>query len=319
MPTYGYKLMTEEHGPHDLLQNAIRAEEVGFDFAAISDHFHPWTHAQGHAPFAWSVLGAIAARTERLRLATAVTCPTIRYHPAVIAQAAATLGVLSKGRFTLGLGAGENLNEHVVGKQLPGPQERQAMLKDAVEIIQRLFTGDDVTYQGEHLSVERAKLFDRPDQPVPLAIAAGGPKAAELAGEAGAGLFSTEPSDELVEAYKKGGGKGARYAEVPMCFAKSEQEAERIAVERFAFSALGWKVNAELPTPASFEAATKFVRGEDLAENISLGPDPEKHVQAVKKYVKAGYDHIVLIGIGPDQAGFLGFFREELAPRLRKL
>lgn len=319
MTTYGYKLMTEEHGPKDLLQNGVRAEEVGFDFLAISDHFHPWLKSQGHAPFAWTVLGALAAQTQRVKLVTAVTCPTIRYHPAIVAQFAATTALLSDGRFTLGLGAGENLNEHVVGTGWPAPRQRQEMLGEAIEIIARLVQGEEISHEGKHFHVDRAKLWDAPKTPLPFVIAAGGPKAAQLAGKHGAGLFATEPRRDLVEAYTQAGGKGARYAEVTLCWAASEAEALRLAHERFSFGVHGWKVMAELPTPASFEAAARSVRPEQLKENIACGPDPERHVAAVRKFVEAGFDHIVLLGVGPDQAGFLTFFQRELAPRLRKL
>ncbi len=319
MTTYGYKLMSEEHGPAELVRNAARAEEAGFDFVAISDHFHPWLASQGHSPLAWTVLGAIAARTRRVGLVTAVTCPTLRYHPAIVAQFAATTALLSDGRFTLGLGAGENLNEHVVGLGWPTPSLRQAMLGEAIDVMQALFAGDDVTFEGEHFAVERAKLWDVPASPPPLAVAAGGPQAATLAGEKRAGLFATEPRRDLVDAWSKAGGKGARYAEVMLAYARDEATARRVAHERSRFGVLGWKVMAELPTPASFEAATRFVREDDVAAEVPCGPDPERHVAAVKEFVDAGFDHIVLNGAGPDQAGFVGFCERELLPRLRKL
>jgi G6PDH family F420-dependent oxidoreductase len=319
MATYGYKLMSEEHGPKALVQNACRAEEAGFDFVAISDHFHPWLSSQGHSPLAWTVLGAIAARTQRVRLATAVTCPTVRYHPAIVAQFAATLAVLSDHRFTLGLGSGENLNEHVVGAGWPAPQARQDMLDEAIDLMQELLRGEEVSREGEYFSVDRAKLWDVPEEPLPLAVAAGGPRAAALAGEKGAAIFTTEPKAELVEAWQKAGGKGPRYCEVALSYARSEAEALRQAHERFSFGVHGWKLNAELPMPANFEAAARTVRPEDVKEHVACGPDPERHVAAVKKFVEAGFDHIVLLGVGPDQEGFLSFWQKELAPRLRKL
>lgn len=319
MPKYGYKLMSEEHGPNDLVRNASRAEEAGFDFVAISDHFHPWLSSQGHSPAAWTVLGAIAARTQRIGLVTAVTCPTIRYHPATVAQSAATLALLSDGRFTLGLGSGENLNEHVVGQGWPHPGERQDMLFEAIGLIQKLWSGEEVTEDGEYYSVDRAKLWDVPKQPIEIAVAAGGPRAARLAGEAGLGLFATDAKPELVDAWKHAGGTGKRYCEVGLCWAKTEAEAVRIAKERMRFSLLGWKVMPELPTPESFEAATSFVHDEDVAKQVSCGPDPERHVAAVRKYVEAGFDHVVLLSAGSDQAGFLNFWEKELKGRLAKL
>jgi G6PDH family F420-dependent oxidoreductase len=319
MTTYGYKLMSEEHGPKELVRNACRAEEAGFDFLAISDHYHPWLSSQGHSPLAWTVLGAIAARTQRAKLVTAVTCPTIRYHPAIVAQFAATLAVLSDGRFTLGVGSGENLNEHVVGTGWPAPRTRQYMLEEAIDLMQELWRGEEVSHDGEFFTVDRAKLWDVPATPPALAVAAGGPRAARLAGEKGAGLFTTEANKELIEEWTKAGGKGPRYAEVALSWARTEAEAVKVAHERFSFGLHGWKINAELPTPAGFEAAARTVRPEDVKEQVACGPDPERHVAAVKKFVEAGYDHVVLLGVGPDQEGFLSFWQKELAPRLRKL
>ena len=319
MPNYGYKLMSEEHGPHELVRNAVRAEEGGFDFVAISDHFHPWLSSQGHSPAAWTVLGAIAARTRRVGLTTAVTCPTLRYHPATVAQSAATLALLSGGRFTLGLGAGENLNEHIIGAGWPAPRERQDMLAEAIEIIEKLWDGGEVSEDGAHYTVDRAKLWDVPEKRPRIAVAAGGPRAARLAGEKKLGLFATEANRELVHAHTEAGGEGPRYAEVSLCFDRDEAKALKIARDRSRFSLLGWKVMTELPTPASFEAAAGFVRDEDVAKQIACGPDVERHVAAVKKYADAGFDHLVLLGIGPDQEGFLDFWQKELQPRLRKL
>jgi G6PDH family F420-dependent oxidoreductase len=319
MPNYGYKLMSEEHGPTDLVRNASRAEEAGFDFVAISDHFHPWLSSQGHSPAAWTVLGSIAARTQRVGLVTAVTCPSIRYHPATIAQSAATLALLSNGRFTLGLGAGENLNEHVVGHGWPAPRERQDMLVEAIDVIQKLWTGEEVSMNGCYYEVDRAKLWDVPKVLPVIAVAAGGPRAAQHAGEKALGLFATEAKPELVKTWSDAGGKGPRYAEVGLCWAREEAEAVRIARERMSFSLLGWKVMAELPTVASFEAAARFVRDEDVKQQVACGPDPERHVASVRKYVEAGFDHIVLLGGGPDQEGFLTFWKNELKPRLSKL
>jgi G6PDH family F420-dependent oxidoreductase len=319
MPNYGYKLMSEEHGPSALVRNACRAEDAGFDFVAISDHFHPWLSSQAHSPAAWTVLGAIAARTQRVGLVTAVTCPSIRYHPATVAQSAATLAILSGGRFSLGLGAGENLNEHVVGGGWPAPAQRQDMLFEAIDVIQQLWEGREVSHDGAYYSVDRAKLWDVPETPPPIAVAAGGQRAAGLAGDRALGLFATEPKSDLVQAWSRAGGKGPRYAEVGLCWARDEQTALRIAAERMSFSLLGWKVMAELPTPASFEAAVRYVRPDDVLEQVACGPDPERHIAAIRKYLEAGFDHIVLLGAGPDQEGFLGFWQKELKPRLDKL
>jgi G6PDH family F420-dependent oxidoreductase len=317
MTAYGYKLMSEEHGAAALVANARSAEEAGFDFVAISDHFHPWLRSQGHSPFAWSVLGAIAATTSRIGIATAVTCPFVRYHPAIIAQAAATIADMSGGRLTLGLGTGEELNEHVVGGRWPSASIRREMLAESIEIMRRLWTGEERSFRGRHFEVPRARLFDVPSEPPAIAVAAGGPRGAAFAAEHGAGLVATEADASLVAAWREAGGRGPAYAEVALCWARDEAEAVRVAHDRFRFGLLGWKVMSDLPHPTSFEAATAYIRPEDVAEKIACGPDPERHLASVRKFRDAGFDHVVLVGVGPDQEGFLRFWREELAPRLR--
>ncbi len=314
----GYKLMSEEHGPKDLVENAKRAEKAGFDFAAISDHFFPWIEEQGHSPLAWSVLGAIANATDRLGLMTAVTCPSMRYHPAVIAQGAATLGLLTDGRFTLGLGSGERLNEQVVGLGWPGIAERHERFCEAVDIIQGLLKGELSDYRGKYLRLENAKLYDRPSKKPPVVIAAGGPKAAALAGEKGDGLVATEAKKELIAAFRKAGGSGPRYAEVGMCWARSEEDARATAHKYFRWSVTGWPVQAELPDTKGFEAASRHVTPETVAEKITCGPSVEQHLKAIGKYIDAGFDHIVLTQIGPEQDYFLEMFEKELAPALRQ-
>ena len=223
----GFKLFAEAYDPRELVRQAVRAEEAGFDFVEISDHFHPWLHSHGHSPFAWSVLAAAAARTERIALATGVTCPTIRYHPAIIAQAAATTALLSDGRFVLGVGSGENLSEHIVGQGWPSVDVRQAKLREAIEVIKLLWRGGYRSYAGEHYTVSDARIFDLPDELPPIAVAAGGERAARLAAEVGDGLFSTDPDPELVEAYTAAGGSGPRYCEVPLAYAETSGRARR--------------------------------------------------------------------------------------------
>lgn len=318
MPKLGYKLMTEEHGPRELVENAKRAEQLGFDFVAISDHFFPWVDAQGHAPFAWSVLGAVAAATERVGLATAVTCPAFRYHPAIVAQAAATMAVLSQGRFTLGLGSGELLNEHVVAPRWPSIGARQDMLCEAIDIIRTLFDGEKHTYRGEFFEVEEARLYDVPETRPKIVVAAGGRQAATLAGEMADGLIATEPNAKLIEAYREAGGRGPLYVELGLCYADSEETALDRVKELRAWSSLGWPVLSDLALPAGFEAATRHVHAEDLADSMPMGPDVERHLEAIQEHVDAGYDHIVLSQVGPDQEGFFRFFEKELAPRLRQ-
>jgi G6PDH family F420-dependent oxidoreductase len=313
----GYKLMTEEHGPSALVRNAQRAEQAGFDFAAISDHFFPWLEEQGHSPFAWPVLGAVANATRRIGLMTSVTCPIMRYHPAIIAQAAATLGVLSNNRFTLGLGAGERLNEHVVGAGWPGRGERHERLSEAVDIIQGLLAGNLTNYRGKYFQLDHARLFDRPEPKPVVAMAAGGTEAARLAGRKADALVVTEPRTDLIEAFVTSGGSGPRYAEVAMCYTERDEDARQTAHHYFRWSVTGWPVQAELPDPEGFAAATKHVLPEALGQLISCGPSLDRHLEAVDRYVQAGYDHIILLQVGPDQDSFFDLFERELAPALR--
>ncbi|HEV7863974.1 MAG TPA: TIGR03557 family F420-dependent LLM class oxidoreductase [Acidimicrobiia bacterium] len=316
MTSYGFTLMTEIHGPRQLVEQAVAAEAAGFDFAAMSDHFHPWLEAQGNSPYAWTVLGTVADRTERMALMTMVTCPFLRYHPAVVAQAAATVQILSGGRFTLGLGAGENLNEHVVGLGWPSVPSRHDLLAESIEIIRRLFEGGEHSFRGDHLNLEAARLYSLPEMPPPLAVAAGGPAAARLAGELGDSLIAVAPDAKLVKAYREAGGAGPTYGQVALSWAPDEETARQQAWELFRFGVSGWEVMAELPTPAAFEAATKTVREDDVTGLVACGPRPEIHVEAVRRFVDAGFDHVAVVQTGRDQAGFLRFWEEEVRPKL---
>jgi G6PDH family F420-dependent oxidoreductase len=316
----GYKLAAEGFGPAELVRQAVLAERAGFDFVEISDHFHPWLDNQGHSPFAWSVLGSIAAKTERIGLATGVTCPIVRYHPAIIAQAAATLALLSNGRFTLGVGSGERLNEHVVGRGFPDAVHvRHAMLREALEIIRLLWQGGYRSYEGTYLRLEDARVFDLPPEPPPLAVAAGGQEAARIAAELGDGLFATEPKPEIVGTYRDAGGAGPHYAEVPMAWAPDEQTGARAAWETSRWAATGWKVMSELPNPVNFAAASATVRESDIREKFACGPDPARYVDVAQAYVDAGFDRLVTQNAGPDPDGFIEFYQAELDARLRAL
>ncbi|ALE79970.1 TIGR03557 family F420-dependent LLM class oxidoreductase [Pseudonocardia alni] len=315
----GFKLFAEAHTPQEMVRQAVRAEEAGFDFVEISDHYHPWLESHGHSGFAWSILAAIAMRTERIGLATGVTCPTIRYHPAIIAQAAATTALLSDGRFTLGVGSGEQLSEHVTGHPWPVVGVRHAMLREALEIIRLLWSGGYRTYRGTHLSIEDARVFDLPETLPDIVVAAGGPKAARIAGELGDGLFATEPRTDLIDAYTAAGGTGSRWAEVPLAYAGTVDAALESAHRLFRFGPTGWKIQAELPNVRNFEAATAFVRREDMADAFGAGPDVETHVATVKGFADAGYDRLALISAGPDVEEFFAFYEGELAGRLRAL
>jgi coenzyme F420-dependent glucose-6-phosphate dehydrogenase len=315
---FGYALSSEEHRPTHLVENARRAEEVGFEFAMVSDHFHPWTDAQGQSPFVWSVIGGIARETERLRLGTGVTCPTIRTHPAIIAHAAATSAVMMPGRFFLGLGSGENLNEHVVGEGWPAPDERLAMLEEAIEIMHLLWQGGEQTYRGAFFDVEQARLYTLPEQPVEIALAAAKPKAAELAGRAADAFINTSPDEEIIGAFDEAGGTGKpKYGQITMCWATSEEEGAKIACEIWPNAALGGDLGYELPLPAHFEQATEEVTPEQIAEAIPCGPDPDRYLEDIRSYEQAGYTHIYFHQIGRDQDGFFRFWTDELAPKLR--
>ncbi len=315
----GYKLATEAFGPQEIIRQAVAAEQAGFDFVEMSDHYHPWLDVQGHSGFTWTLLGTIAARTTRIGLATGVTCPTVRYHPAIIAQAAATLAIVSQGRFTLGVGAGERLNEHIVGRGFPGVQKRHEMLREALEIIRLLWRGGYQSYQGRHLQLEDAQVFDLPETQPVIAVAASGPASARIAAELGDGLFATEPLPDLVQAYRAAGGSGPGYAEAPLAWAPDEQSAIDAVQEKSRWALTGWKVMSELPNPVNFDAASRFVSDDDIKEQFACGPDPERHVQVIRQFLDAGFDHIVLQNAGPDPDGFLEFFATDLSGRLTGL
>ncbi|MFF9870334.1 TIGR03557 family F420-dependent LLM class oxidoreductase [Streptomyces sp. NPDC013953] len=316
----GYKLAAESFGPAELVRQAVLAEEAGFDFVEISDHFHPWLDNQGHSPFAWTVLGSIAARTTRIGLATGVTCPTVRYHPAVIAQAAATLALLSDGRFVLGVGSGERLNEHVVGTGFPDAvSTRHDMLREALEIIRLLWRGGYRSYEGTYLRLEDARIFDLPEELPLIAVAASGPASTKLAAELGDALFATEDKPDIVRQYREAGGSGPRYAEVPMAWAPDEHAAARAALETSRWAVTGWKVMSELPNPVNFDAATTTVREEDILAKFACGNDPDRYEEVAQGFVDAGFDRLVMQNAGPDPDGFIDFYRRELDARLRRL
>ncbi|MGY1726792.1 TIGR03557 family F420-dependent LLM class oxidoreductase [Geodermatophilus sp. SYSU D01062] len=315
----GLKLATEAFPPEEIVRQTVRAEEAGFDFVEMSDHYHPWLDVQGHSGFTWSMLGAMAAKTERIGLVTGVTCPIIRYHPAVIAQAAATVQILAEGRFTLGIGAGERLNEHVVGTGWPAVHVRHEMLREALQIIRQLWQGGYQTFEGKYLQLEDARVFDLPDELPVIAVASGGHNASELAAEYGDGLFATEPREDLVAAFRDAGGKGPLYAEVPMAWAQDEESAVEEALRTSRWALTGWKVMSELPNPVNFDAASQTVKAEDIRGQFSVGPDIEKHLQQAQPYVDAGFDHLVLQNVGPDPDGFIDACAGGLIERVRGL
>jgi G6PDH family F420-dependent oxidoreductase len=317
MRDIGYALSSEEHAPNDLIRYARRAEEAGFTFAFISDHYHPWIDRQGHSPFVWSVIGGIAQVTQRLVLGTGVTCPTMRIHPAIIAQAAATSAAMMPGRFFLGVGTGENLNEHILGDRWPPHDVRLEMLEEAVELIRLLWEGGTQTYRGLHYVVENARIYTLPDQLPPILVAASGPRAAEAAGAIGDGLITTSPEAELLRQFDAGGGSDKpRYGQLTVCWAQDEVTARRTAFEYWPTAAVKGELTQELPTPAHFEQAAQMVREDDVAQAIICGPDPEQHLAGVKEFVDAGFDHVYIHQIGPDQEGFFRFYEREILPKL---
>ncbi len=316
----GYTMMTEQAGPKDLVAHVVAAEEVGFDFAVCSDHYFPWLDEMGHSPHAWTVLGAAAQATSRIPFMTYVTCPTFRYHPAGVAQKAATLQILADGRFTLGVGSGENLNEHVVGAGWPPADIRQEMLVEAVQIISELFDGDGYTnFRGEHFDVESAKLWDLPEQRVPIAIAASGKQSCTIAGELADALVAAEPKAELGEWFDAAGGAGKpRYGQLPVSYDTDRQAAVSRAHRLFRWSGLGWKVNPELPGPSAFDQATSFVREEDIAESIVCGDDVDAVLEQAQSFADAGFTHLSVNQIGGDQQRpFLEWTEKTLLPAWR--
>ena len=319
MPSFGYALSSEEHAPLDLVRHAGLAEEAGFEFLSISDHYHPWIDRQGHSAFVWAVIGGIAATTERIRLGTGVTCPTIRIHPAVIAQAAATAACLMPGRFFFGIGSGENLNEHVTGARWPEVEVRLEMLEESVEVMRKLWRGGVQSHHGKHYTVENARIYDLPEEPTEIVVSAAGPKATAVAARIGDGLWGMGPQKELVEQFDKAAGSGKpKYGQVTLCWGKDEAGARKTAFEWWPTSAIRGGASQELPSPRHFEQLVSMVTEEQVAEAVLCGPDPEPVLKQVREFLDAGFDHVYFHQVGPDQAGFMEFARRELLPKLGK-
>jgi coenzyme F420-dependent glucose-6-phosphate dehydrogenase len=303
----GYWLSSEEQGPNQLVANAKLADDAGFEHVLISDHIHPWVDGQGHSPFVWGVIGAIAATTSRIRLGTAVTCPLIRMHPAIVAHAATTAQALMNGRFLLGVGTGENLNEHVLGDRWPRADERLEMLDEAIDVLRALFGGDWETFRGKHYTVEQAKLYDAPKQQPPIIVAAKAEHAAKLAAAKGDGTMNTSPDGEIVKTYKAAGGSGPIYGKVAGAFTSSREEALKIAHERQPNSAMGGDLSTELELPRDFEAVAKLVRDEDFDGQLVLGNDAGAWREEIDKYRDAGFTHVALHNVGEQQRDFIEF------------
>jgi G6PDH family F420-dependent oxidoreductase len=318
MVELGYALSSEEHGPNELVDLAVRAEDAGFDFVSISDHFHPWISQQGHSPFVWSTLGAIARETDEIDVGVGVTCPLMRIHPAIVAQAVASVTTMfedSGQQFYFGVGTGENLNEHVLGDQWPSHRVRLEMLDEALEVIRTLWTGEMVSHHGEHYTVRNAKLFTTPAETPPICVSAYGDQTAERAADLGDGFWSVGPQD-VVETYEQNGGEGPKISQLTVCYAEDEDEAVETAHEWWPNSLLPGQLATELEIPPFFEQACELVEQEDVREADSLvtDPDPETHVENLREFVDAGYDHVYVHQVGPNQEPFFEFYEDEILP-----
>lgn len=313
----GFTLSCEEQRPAPLVAQAVRAEEAGFDFALISDHFHPWTDTQGQSPFVWAVLGGISQSTHTLQVGTGVTCP-MRIHPAIVAQAAATVAAMMPGRLFLGMGTGENLNEHILGSRWPPIGVRRDMLAEAVDVVRKLWTGSRVTHRGTHYTVEDARLYTLPDQPPPIMLAAAGNRAAQLAGRKADGLIAVLPKAELVETFNVAGGEAKpRYGQLHVCWGVTEAAARRTAFHWWPNAAMPGGLASELRLPDDFAEVARMLGEDDVAQSVVCGPDPERHAAAIGEFVTAGFDHVYVHQVGPELDGFFDFYQRDVLPLLR--
>jgi G6PDH family F420-dependent oxidoreductase len=318
MTSIGYALSSEEHRPADLVRHTRLAEDAGFEFALISDHFHPWIDRQGQSPFVWSVLGGIASATEKIQIGTGVTCPMIRIHPAIIAQAAATTAAMMPGRFFLGVGTGENLNEHILGDKWPDWDVRARMLEESIAVMRELWKGEVTSFDGEFYTVENARLYTLPEETVPIMVAASGPRAATLAGKLGDGLIGTGPQAALVAAFDKGRRGKARphFGQLTICWGPDEAKAEEMALELWPTAAIPGEAGQELPNPAHFEQLAEIVTKEMIAERVICGPDLDRTIGAIDKFIEAGFERVYIHQVGPDQEGFIETFGRDVLPRV---
>ncbi|MFI6512521.1 TIGR03557 family F420-dependent LLM class oxidoreductase [Streptosporangium sp. NPDC050855] len=315
MTKFGYFLSSEEHGPAELVRQAKLAERAGFEGLWISDHFHPWLDVQGQSPFVWTVIGAVAQATS-LPITTAVTCPLVRTHPAIIAHAAATTAALTGGRFTLGVGTGEALNEHILDSRWPPAAERLEMLEEAVELMRDLWSGRLVTHRGTHYRVDTARLYTLPDEPPPVYMSAFGEKAVTLAGKIADGFICTSPSAELVDKFHKAGGAGKpSQAGTKVCYGPDEAEARKTVHRLWPTQGIQGEASQLLPLPRHFEELAEMVSEDEVGS--PCGPDPEVHIKAIQEYVDAGFDEVYISQIGQDQDAFFDFYAEKVLPRLR--
>jgi G6PDH family F420-dependent oxidoreductase len=316
MPEIGYAISTEEHRPLDMLRHAQLAEAAGFPYTLVSDHYHPWTDSQGQSPFVWGLLGALATTTDRMRYGTGVTCPLIRIHPAIVAQAAATAASLMPGRFFLGVGTGEELNEHVTGERWPAADERLSMLEEAIYVMRELWKGELTTIRGEHYDVDHARIYTLPEEPIEIAVAAAQPQAAELAGRLGDALVATAPDEEVVGAYRDAGGSGPIYGQLTVCYDEDESRARKTALEIWPNALAPGRCGQELPLPSDFEPFGEQGTEEQIAEVVVCGPDVDLYVEKIREFEQAGFSHVYIHQVGPDQEAFFRFWERELRDRL---
>jgi G6PDH family F420-dependent oxidoreductase len=315
MTRFGYFLSSEEHSPARLVQQAKLAEEAGFEALWISDHYHPWLDEQGESGFVWSVIGAISQVTS-LPIATAVTCPLRRIHPAVIAQAAATSALLTGGRFTLGVGSGEALNEHILGEVWPSADERLEMLEESVEVIRKLFSGQLVTYHGRHYRVDTARLYSVPGTPPPVYLSGFGEKAIKLAARIADGYVCVQPNADFVRLYREsGGGDRPVQGGLKVCWGPDAAQARRTVHRLWPNEGIPGESAQLLPLPRHFAQLSELV-SEDMI-SAPCGPAPEEHVKGIREFVDAGFDEVYISQVGAEQAGFFDFYAAQVLPRLR--
>ena len=308
----GLTLSSEEQGPRRLVDLAVLAEQRGFDFVSVSDHFHPWIGVQGHSPFVWSVLGGIATATESIEVGVGVSCPILRIHPAILAQAVATTALLMEGRLIWGVGTGENLNEHILGDPWPAYEVRAEMLEESIGLIRRMWAEESVTHRGKYFVVEDARILDRPDKPVPIVISAFGENSAELAARASDGLWLSSLDEDTISAFQAAGGEGPVFSQLTLCWGPDEDEAIELAHKHWPNTGLPGQLTQELRTILDFEQATELVSPEMIAEKVPCGPDPEPIIKKAREARDAGVDHLYFHQIGDDQEGFVTFWEKEI-------
>jgi coenzyme F420-dependent glucose-6-phosphate dehydrogenase len=312
----GYALISEEHSPEQLINNAQQAEKAGFKFALVSDHFHPWIDNQGQSPFVWSILGALSQATKSIQIGTGVTCPTMRYHPAIVAQAAATVATMMPNRFFLGLGTGENLNEHITGMRWPDYDMRASMLEEAVKIIRTLWKGKVTTYYGRFYIIDNARIYTLPEKTPQILIAASGKNSARLAGQIGDGLITTSEDPDIIKEFKAANkNKDSQcYGYLSVCYADDEEKARKLAVEQWPNAGLPGELGQELKTSKHFEQAAHLVNEETIAKQVICGSDIELHIKQIQKSIERGINRIYIHQIGPEQEKLLKVYEAEVLP-----